>query len=228
MPLTPTLVLPWQRGSSRAERRVCFYFSSSRTKVGAPFLLPSNSDMEPWKNNHETHSSLVALASFSQEERSSSQRRSASHERKKRTMQCRVARCDFLKKESCRAAVCKSTKLASSPSCFTTRRSLIIIIFCTRDRCRTVHCDWKTPCRSSFRRQRQRRYLFYSPLCVVACKGLENRYLCKKSSAVITNAAAAVQSTANANVPPPQPSHRTCTFRRCNNHLYGPWYLGGT
>ena len=87
-------------------------------------------------------------------------------------------------------------KIGFVPSCFTTR-SLIIIIFCTRDR-----CDWKTPCRSSFRRQRQRRYLFYSPLCVVACKGLENRYLCKKGSAVITNAATAVQSTANANVPP--------------------------
>ena len=38
--------------------------------------------------------------------------------------------------------------------------------------------------------------------CVVACKGLENRCLCKKKSSAVITQAATVQSTANANVPP--------------------------
>ena len=55
--------------------------------MGSPFLLPSNADIETWKNNHETHSSWVALtSSFSVEERDLCRGQSLSHERKRGIM----------------------------------------------------------------------------------------------------------------------------------------------
>ena len=56
-------------------------------EVGSPFLLPSNADIETWKNNHETHSSWVALTSSpSEEERALCRGQSLSHERKRGIM----------------------------------------------------------------------------------------------------------------------------------------------
>ena len=86
--MTPTPMLPWQKGSSSGETCLLLFLLRQQSReVGSPFLLPSNADIETWKNNHETHSSWVALTSSpSEEERALCRGQSLSHERKRGIM----------------------------------------------------------------------------------------------------------------------------------------------
>ena len=133
-----------------------FLLRQQSREVGTPFLLPSNANIENWKNNHETHSSLVALTSLFQKrsELSSCRGQSPSHERRRRIMP--DGSLLFPEGGGELPPYANARNWPRPPSHFSTR-SLTIIICCTRDRCRTVHYKWKT--------HQLRRYLFYSPLC---------------------------------------------------------------
>ena len=139
--MTPTLVL-WQKRSSRAKRDVFAFISPPAEQKWAPhFYCPPT----PTPSLGKTITRLTRVWShwlLSQEEPEASH---VSRKEETNNVGWFVAI-----SWRCRATVCKSTELASSLSYFSPRR-LIIIIFCTRDWCRTVHCEWKTPCCSSCR-----------------------------------------------------------------------------
>ena len=182
----------------RVERCVCFYFSSgSRTepRSGLPIFIAlqrRHRDLEK-QSRDSFELGRTHFFSLSEEERALCRGQSLSHERKRGIMPDGSLLFPEGGGELPPYANARNWPRPTPIS----RHGASQLSFAARE------TDVE-PCITSGKLKlphHQRRYLFYSPLCVVACKGLENRYLCKKSSAVITDAAT-VQSTANANVPP--------------------------